>query len=238
MDQEILKLREAQRIDLEIDKLKRLKRDYPQQIETLKQEVASLEQSLNDTIESIRKREVNSGTIETEIAAEREKLTGREERLLVTKTNKEYTAVQHEIVQSRERIDSLETEHIETMTALDELRPKKDELAASLETATTGNAEKIADIQERFDSIESDIAALAHQRDEALTGIEKRILSVYMRLRKGKGGIAITTVDPVRHACRGCHKQLPPQNILELRRNDKIMFCENCGRIMIWEEEE
>ena len=110
MNNDIQKLAEAQEIDLEIDKLRKFEGSYPTQIKSLKDEISSLETNLAETISGIQKNEANRGGIETEIAAEKERLVSREQRLLVTKTNKEYTAVQHEIIQSRERIDLLETE--------------------------------------------------------------------------------------------------------------------------------
>jgi len=234
MNDDIQKLMEAQNTDLEIDKLRKFEQSYPTQMQTLKDEISTLETNLADTIEGIKKNEANRGTIETEIAAERERLASRKQRLLITKTNKEYTAVQHEIVQSRERIDMLETEDIEIMTELDRLRQAKVEYEEKLEEVRKANTEKIAEIQEKYDSLESDIAVLGKKSERALDSIPPNTLAVYRRLRRSKSGVAIVLVDPVKLSCRGCFKQLPPQKILELRRHDKLMFCENCGRLLYW----
>ncbi|MCK4597869.1 hypothetical protein KAU04_07495 [bacterium] len=39
-----------------------------------------------------------------------------------------------------------------------------------------------------------------------------------------------------KRACGGCFKTLPPQKIQEVRRTDSILTCENCGRILYWDE--
>lgn len=238
MDEEIQKLLEAQQIDIEIDKLRKYRNIYPAQVAALEGEIASLEQEISDVTASIQKDEVNHRNIESEIVAEKERLGTREQRLLITKTNKEYTAVQHEIVQSRERIDLLENEGLAILSELDQLRPRKTELEQKLSEVRRANGEKIADINEKLRTLESDILALEKKSERALEGVNPRALSVYHRLRRSKNGIAISMVDPQRLSCRGCFKQLPPQKVLELRRHDKMMFCENCGRILYWTNHE
>ena len=37
--------------------------------------------------------------------------------------------------------------------------------------------------------------------------------------------------------CQGCFVTVPPMRLDIIRRMDSIEFCENCGRILIWEEE-
>jgi len=238
MKEALARLLRAQEIDLEIDTLVRSKKDYPLQIETLKKELEDLGQQLEETENLILENKKSRMMIEEEIAAEREILEKREMRLLETKTNKEYTAVQHEIEAARERIDNLETEDLELMTELDELEPKLKEIRERYETTKKSNTETIEDIQEKFESIESDIAILERHRTEQLKEVTGRPLSVYQRLRKGRSGIAVSTVDHRKHSCRGCFKQLPPQKVLEVRRGTKLIFCESCGRILVWDERE
>jgi predicted nucleic acid-binding Zn-ribbon protein len=57
---------------------------------------------------------------------------------------------------------------------------------------------------------------------------------LYERIRKAKGGLAVVPVK--RNACGGCYNAVPPQKVLELRRNNKIYTCEHCGRILVSDE--
>ncbi|MCD6308629.1 MAG: hypothetical protein J7M24_06495 [Candidatus Latescibacteria bacterium] len=234
----LAKLLRAQEIDLKIDNLVKSKKDYPQKIKELKKEIDDLEQQAAETEKRILENKKSRMMIEEEITAERETLEKKKKRLLETKTNKEYTAIQHEIEAARERVDNLETEDLELMAEFDELEPKMKEVGEQYEAGKKSNTETIEDIQLRFDSIESDIAKLERQRAEQLKGVSGRPLTVYQRLRKGKSGIAVSTVDHKKHSCRGCFKQLPPQKVLEVRRGTKLIFCESCGRILVWDERE
>ena len=116
MEKDLIQLLKAQNIDLEIDQLNKNKEEYPRQKENLLKEIEGLKTTLENIKTNILENEKKRRTIESEIDAELEKLSSREKRLLDTKTNKEYTAVQHEIEQARERIDSLDTEDLELMT--------------------------------------------------------------------------------------------------------------------------
>jgi predicted nucleic acid-binding Zn-ribbon protein len=238
MKTNLLKLLNAQEIDLEIDRLIKSKKEYPDQIETLKKEIEDLKNAVDDTEARILDNQKNRRLIEEEIAAERDTLSRKEKRLLETKTNKEYTAVQHEIEKARERIDHLETEDLELMTEFDTLNPQKDELQEKYDVTVKVNTTRIKEIQKRFDSIESDIAKLEKKRESNLAEVNKRSLAVYNRLRKGKSGIAVATVNQSKLSCRGCFKQLPPQKVLEVRRGEHMIFCEFCGRILVWDPRE
>jgi uncharacterized protein len=238
MKEDLIKLLEAQEIDLEIDTLLKSKKEYPEQIEFLEKEIADLKQSLDDVDELIASAKKNGSELELELLAEREILSKKEKRLLETKTNKEYNAVQNEIVQARDRIDTLETEDIEIMSKLDELIPKREEIREKLEIMSAENTSRIAELRKSFDSIETDIEHLDKKRNAILADVNKRHLAIYNRLRKGRGGIAIATVNKAKLSCRGCFKPLPPQKVLEVRRCTVMLFCENCGRILAWDDRE
>jgi len=236
MENDLIKLLNAQEIDLEIDELMRSKKEFPKQLEVLKKEIEDIQQTVDDKENRLQETEKSRRTIESEIEAERELLAQKEKRLLVTKNNKEYTAVHNEIELARERIDSLETEDLELMTEQDALGPEIEELKKNQELTEKTNTKTIKVIQKNFSSIETDIAGFEEKKQKELENIDNsRSLTIYNRLRKGKSGLAVTLVDKEKLTCRGCFKQLPPQKVLEIRRAQKIILCENCGRILVWD---
>ncbi len=235
MEKDLMKLLEAQKVDLEIDQLSRNTKEYPKEKARLEKEIDTLENNLETLKNTISENEVKRRNVETEIESEREHLAEKEARLLTTKTNKEYTAVQHEIESSKEKIDTLETEDLELMSSLETMIPQVDELEKTLSETREKNSQEILEIDDKFKSIESDSKQLEMKRTQILEDVADRTRTIYTRLRKGKSGIAVSSVDPVKHSCRGCFKQLPPQKVLEVRRQNKLIFCENCGRILVWD---
>lgn len=238
MKDELAQLLAAQGIDIQIDRRKRAREEYPRRIDLLKREIDGIREDVERTETEIKDKKKSRGLVEQEIEAERESLAKREKRLLETKTNKEYTAVQHEIVTARERIDALETEELELMGAIDVLEKSLEDMKTRRVEIDEKNSKEINELQEAFDSIESDIAKLDRDRERSLKGVNKRAIDVYTRLRRGKSGLAVVTVDPVKLSCRGCFKQLPPQKMLEVRRGEKLIFCESCGRLLMWDPKE
>ena len=239
MQDDLIRLLNAQEIDLEIDKLMKHKNDYPREMEALKKVIEDAEKSLEEKKARLVEIDKLRRNIELEITAEQDMLAQKEKRLLATKNNKEYNAVHNEIELARERIDSLETEDLELMAEQDTLISEKEEMAKQLEILKETNTKKIKENNKSYNSIEYDIATLEMKRKQEISGVKNsRSLAVYTRLRKGKSGIAIATVDKIKHTCRGCFKQLPPQKVLEIRRSDKLISCENCGRILVWDTRE
>jgi len=236
MKDDLMKLLNAQEIDLEIDKRIKSKSEFPKEMGALQNEIETLSQKVEEKRSRLKEIEKSRRTIESEIKAERDVLSQKEKRLLETKNNKEYTAVHNEIELARQRIDSLETEDLELMTEQDVVIPETEELAKTLEKVTEENTTKIKDIRKSFNSIETDIANLDRKRNRELSTVtSSRALTIYTRLRKGKSGLAVAKVDKQKHICKGCFKQLPPQKVLEVRRSEKIIMCENCGRILVWD---
>ena len=62
----------------------------------------------------------------------------------------------------------------------------------------------------------------------------KKDYQTYDRIRKAKDGKAVVPVS--RNSCGGCFNRVPPQKVLELRKNDSMLTCERCGRILISDE--
>ncbi|MBI5868870.1 MAG: bifunctional (p)ppGpp synthetase/guanosine-3',5'-bis(diphosphate) 3'-pyrophosphohydrolase, partial [candidate division Zixibacteria bacterium] len=71
--------------------------------------------------------------------------------------------------------------------------------------------------------------------DNVLVRLEAPLVAIYERVRKGKGSGAVVAVK--NKACSGCFKTLPPQLVQEIRRAERIITCDSCGRILIWSEE-
>jgi predicted nucleic acid-binding Zn-ribbon protein len=238
MKEDMGRLLAAQDIDLEIDRLERSRKEYPEQIALLNEEIDNLRRSVAELEAVLVETRETREDVQEERQSEAENLARKEKRLLETKTNKEYNAVQSEIEQARARIDSLETEEIELMSRLDALEPRMEEARNKLEETAAANTARIAELEGNLGSLETDIEERRRKRDALLETINKRLLAMYTRLRKGRNGIAVARVGMSKFSCTGCYKRLPPQRIVELRRGNALINCENCGRILVWDDQD
>ncbi len=92
-------------------------------------------------------------------------------------------------------------------------------------------------------SIEAEIAQIEKQRTEVYSVKEKlvsemsqKILTFYEKIRKWA---ANSTVVPVKkQACYGCFMRINDKTYAEVIKQDDIVTCPHCGRILYKETEE
>ncbi|MCZ7587125.1 MAG: C4-type zinc ribbon domain-containing protein [Deltaproteobacteria bacterium] len=74
------------------------------------------------------------------------------------------------------------------------------------------------------------------RRKAALSeGMDRTLMRRYEGLRKLKAGVAIVKADG--GVCQGCNMSVAPRIINTLQRNEELVFCSNCQRILYWEGE-
>ena len=93
--------------------------------------------------------------------------------------------------------------------------------------------------QARLDKEQEDlrekIAIKNDERKRLVMDMDDALLKRYARIRESKGGLAVTTVNS--GACGGCFRRIPPHEMQNLKKDDYIITCEGCGRILIWKWE-
>jgi predicted nucleic acid-binding Zn-ribbon protein len=83
-----------------------------------------------------------------------------------------------------------------------------------------------------LDEFENFITGKGTQLDK----VRNDLRSLYERYYEKYADRAIVPV--VGGVCQGCFVTIPPMRLDIIRRMDSIEFCENCGRILIWEDDE
>jgi len=220
-----------QLIDDQLDELEELRGDLPNavkeledQIRSFKDDVSSKEKEQKD---SLKKREENEGEIEKQ----KENQKKFKAQLYQVRNNKEYDALTKEIDHTDDLVSRLEAENdgladlSKSLTQqIEEIKPKLFELNEALKAKET-------DLKEIVKANEKEEAKLRKERKKIEEEVKKPDLSAYMRIRKAKRGKAVSTIK--RSACSGCHNIVPSQRQLEIRRNNRLFFCEYCGRILV-----
>ena len=222
---------ELQNIDDQLDELEEMRGDLPnavqgleEKIDTIKADIVNKEAEQKD---SLKKRKEN----ENEMEKLKENQKKFKAQLYQVRNNKEYDALTKEIDHTEELISKLEAENdaladlSKNLTdEIESVKPQLDELNEELKV-------KQADLKVIIKANEKEEAKLREKRNEIEAQTKKSDHAAYMRIRKAKKGMAVATIR--RSACSGCHNIVPPQRQLEIRRNNKLFFCEYCGRILV-----
>jgi len=227
-------LYQLQTIDDQLDELEELRGDLPNSVRELDEKITLYKEDIKskekEQKESLKQRDHN----ENEIERLKEVQKKFKAQLYQVRNNKEYDALTKEIDHTEEQMKNLETENDRLADRSKTLTQEIEEIKVKLEEQKTDLEEKEADLKEIIKANAKEEAKLLEERKKLEGEVKKPDLSAYERIRKAKKGMAVSTIR--RSACSGCHNIVPSQRQLEIRRNNKLFFCEYCGRILVSSE--
>ena len=231
MHSDLKTLIDLQRLDQEIA-------DLSSQIDTFPNQIETLEQQLNDFISAHEERVRHLGAnqkerrdMEGEIQLIRQKISKHKEQLFQVKTNEQYRAMLKEIEGEETKIRGIEDSILEKMIESEELQKLVTEAAGRLDAEKARVAEEKSRLQAAADASKSERDESARERQELASKLSSEdILVHYERVRRGRGGRALAEVREGK--CMGCNVLLRPQLYYEVRGGEGLYECENCTRIL------
>lgn len=236
MLQELDLLLKLQVIDYDLGELERSKEYLPDMMENLKKEINEAQLKYETCVKDLEEARVKQKKLELEVKTREESLQKYQQQMMSIKTNKEYDALVAEIDIVKGDISIMETELLETIDFLNTLEKNIDDYKTKFEQINENNTSQLAVLQEKIDTIGDKVADKVGERDGVTGDIPKQVLSIYNRVRKGKGGSAVVPVK--KRACGACYKSLTAKKIQEIRKATKILTCDNCGRLLYWDDDE
>jgi predicted nucleic acid-binding Zn-ribbon protein len=223
-------LYELQIVDEQLDELEELRGDLPVAVESLRSRMNQIkketEEKEEQRINSLEKRKENEEEVE-KLKVNQKKFKAQ---LYNVRNNKEYDALTKEIDHSEEQIKKLETENDTLADVSKKLADEIEEITPQITELSNDLKVKETDLKEIIKTNAKEEAKLRERRKVIEDQTKKADYSAYMKIRKAKGE-AVVTIK--RSACSGCHNIVPSQRQLEIRRNNKLFFCEYCGRILV-----
>ena len=195
--------------------------------------IAAAGQLVEAASASLQENHAARRTLEKDVAAVDSRLARFEEHKAAVKTNQEYTALLHEIATAKEEKSGIEDKILALMEEADGLTAKRSEAEKAVGAARRdGDAVRTRLAAERR-TLEAELARLADQRTGQRAKVEPRALAIYDQLAKGRRGIAVARMEG--EICAACYVRLRPHIAQVVRRNDEILQCESCQRILYYE---
>ena len=227
-------LLKLQNVDYDLGELERSKEYIPDMMENLRRETEESIKTLEQTKEELSAARLEQRDVDLSIQSNQEKLKSLQERMMAIKTNKEYDALVSEIDQIKEKLSEQETRGLELLEIIENHEKELGGLDEKANNIKSVNDGQLASLQTQIDSVGGKISEKERERQELLSHVNKRAISTYERIRKGRGGAVVVAVK--KRACGGCFKALPPQRIQEIKRGERIVTCDSCGRMLVWTE--
>jgi uncharacterized protein len=177
-----------------------------------------------------REIEVKIKNVEIDIQTRQNTIKRLHDQQFETRKNEEYQALGNEVIRYQNEVRALEDKEIEHMEQLEAAKEVHKAAAAKLAETTGRVNEEVALLEERATNLNARIKEISADRANLASGIEATDLALYDRLMKSKGNAAIVAVE--NGICGGCHMKLVMSTLTELRANDHLVHCEQCGRIL------
>jgi predicted nucleic acid-binding Zn-ribbon protein len=233
MSPDLDRLVRLQQLDSTIEDARRKIAAHPQRL-------AAADARLNDATERVtaakdrlKASQETRRTLEKDAAVFQGRISKFKDQQAAVKTNKEYQALGHEMETAARDLAAVEEKVLEQMMAADVIAAdiKQAEGVLAREQKEV-EAEKAA-LAKELAGVEAALAQASAARAELVAQTDQKLLSMFEQVAKARKGLAIcvATRDGL---CSACHVRLRPQVFQEVRRNDAIIQCNSCNRILYY----
>ena len=150
------------------------------------------------------------------------------------KNNKEYQALLKETETAEQENKAIEDSILALMERIDAAAGQ----ITAAEQRAQEEARAIQEEQQRYESVfakvEVELKAVELLRKEMLGRIKPVVLTQYQKLLITKAGVAIAEARG--ESCSGCYMRIPPQVFVNVKKNESIITCPHCGRILYFKD--
>jgi uncharacterized protein len=234
MEERLSLLIQLQEIDAKIRIQSEQKKKLPEVLAALERRRSAAKDDLAMVKESLQTAQKNKRERDKDLEAGAQKVDKLKARASEIKTNKEYQAQLKEIESAEQENKAIEDDILSLMEKIDgaatqitaaEQRAQEEETAIQAEQ----NHHEAA-----FAKLEEELKAVELARQELVTRIQPSVLAQYQKLLASKAGVAMAEARG--ESCSGCYMSIPPQVFVNVKKNESIITCPNCGRILFYKE--
>ena len=234
MDEQLNLLIQLQEIDGKIRSLVEQKKRMPEALANLENKRVAIKADLEKSKENLVAAQKNKRDRDKDLEVGVLKVEKLKAHTSEIKNNKEYQALLKEIETAEQENKAIEDDILSLMEKIDEAsaaivateqQAKDDEAAIQAEQKELGVA---------ISQIEAELNSVEQARQEQVSRIQPVVLAHYQKLLLSKAGIAIAEARG--EACSGCYMSIPPQVFVNVKKNESIITCPQCGRILYYKE--
>jgi predicted nucleic acid-binding Zn-ribbon protein len=210
-----------------------------EEISSLPKHIAAIEKTLDS---HIRKLEADLAALaanqrerkklEGDIQVQEQKVSKLKDQMMEAKTNEQLWAFQKEIGYCQNVIRKAEDRILDLMAESEPLEQNVTVAQAALKEEKQKVESEKQSTRKQTDDDEKALQEIRTQRESAVRDLSPQVYSAYEKIRVKRRGLAVAEAAEGR--CSACHLALRPQFFQDLRSNERVMFCESCGRILYY----
>jgi len=229
---DLQRLIDLQQVDLRLHDLTRQIELFPKRRAQAESELSrtrhTLEQGRSHHTESLKARK----KLELDVKQLEERISKHKGQIYEVKSNEAYRALQQEIDADEQQKIQAEDRVLEAMIAVEELEKRIKAAEVELKNVEQRVTAALRQLGEEQAALKKEVADLQAQREALRSQIGEEMLTIYDRIARAHGGIALAEARD--EVCQVCLIHIRPQTFAEVKRNDQIHFCESCHRILYY----
>jgi uncharacterized protein len=218
-------------------KLRTLRAEHknaPLEKQAFADKVTGAQKQLDAARQKAKEFELERKKLETEAQVVRDKIAKYQVQKFQTRKNEEFAALSHEIERGEKDVQAIEDRELELMDASEKQKPIVADAEKAFAATKAQSERQTTDLDIKIKALEEQIGTVEAERKKLAAEIEEDLLDTYDRLIRSKHGDAVVALQ--HEVCSGCHMKVTPATSSKARARKEIVHCENCGRIVYWED--
>jgi predicted nucleic acid-binding Zn-ribbon protein len=232
MNPDLERLITLQRLDLATRDAERRLADEPERLRAFDARVEAARLRVTSAKERLAESQNVRRALEKDVAVHQGRLSKFREQAMAVKTNQEYHAIQHEIAYAQSEIKTIEDKMLERMIEADDLTSALKAAEAQLSAEQRAvDAERRAFTNE-LSALRESLGVTARERTAVAAHITPQVLAIFDLVSRKRNGVALA--EARQGLCTICHVRLRPQVFNTVMRNEQILQCDSCQRILYY----
>ena len=230
MNADLERLIALQKLDSAADAARRTLASEPEHEKALAARLEAARARVAAAKERLAENKAARGAIDKDVATHQGRLSKYRDQAMAVKTNIEHLAIQKEIGHAQGEIKTHEDRMLERMLESDDLTAalKMAEADLSAEQKTVETDRKA--MQAEHGEMQASLERITGERTAIVGALDKSVLLTFERVSKKRNGVAVAEAKD--GVCTICHVRLRPQVFNTVRRNEEIVQCDSCNRIL------
>jgi predicted nucleic acid-binding Zn-ribbon protein len=224
------KLVEIQKTDSGLDELERLQKNLKKEMESIVSSVATLKNSLQAQKKAAEELVKQRRTVEVEIKTMEGKVQKYQGQESEVKNNEQYAALRQEIDKAKEEKAKAEEKVLGFLYQEDDQKMKIQELAGQLEQAEKKASSDQQGIEQKILECKKAADVKLAERKAQIPALPEDWAAIYETQRNTGKKIVVAQIQEDK-TCGGCHMNVPPQVVNEVKKGIQIQQC-SCGRVI------
>jgi predicted nucleic acid-binding Zn-ribbon protein len=220
--------------DRKIRLLRQEQKSAPLERKALEERLASAQAQLESVRLKAKELEVERKKLENDAQTVRDRIAKYQAQKFQTRKNDEFQALSHEIERGEKDIQSIEDRELDLMEAAEKEKAVIGEMEKQFAALKGQFDRQTSDIDEKIKAIADQLAEVEKDRTKLVEAVDEDLRDTYERLLRSKNGEAVVGLQ--HDVCSGCHMKVTPTTSSKCRTRKEIVHCENCGRILYWED--